>query len=55
MELKEVKRERKDVTMTVRTSKIKNDWIKKHKISPALLFDKAIVELMEKTEKEAKK
>lgn len=54
MELKEVKKERKDVTMTIRTSKAKDDWIKKHKISPALLFDKALIELMEKIEKEVK-
>ena len=55
MELKEVKREKKEVTMTIRTSKAKADWIKKHQISPALLFDKALIELMKKTEKEVQK
>jgi len=50
MELKEIKRERKEVTMTIRTSKAKSDWMRKHEISPALLFDRAIVELKEKLE-----
>ena len=55
MELNEVKREIKEVTMTIRTSKAKSEWIKKHNISPALLFDKALIELMEKTEREGKR
>jgi hypothetical protein len=54
MELKEVKRERKDVTMTIRTSKAKYNWINKNQVSPALLFDKALAELINKTEKEVK-
>ena len=41
MEIKEVKREIKNITMTIRTSKPKSDWMKKHQISPTLLFDKA--------------
>jgi len=47
MELKEVKRETKNVTMTIRTSKAKSEWMKKNDISPALLFNKALEELME--------
>jgi len=55
MEIEEVKREKKNITMTIRTSKAKSDWMRKHEISPAILFDKALIELIEKSEKEVEK
>lgn len=53
MEIHDVKKlKRKDIIMTIRTSKDKFLWMKKHEISPSLLFDKALEELMKKLEKE---
>lgn len=56
MELDDVRRiQKKDVIMTIRTTKEKSVWMKNNNISPSLLFDKAIEELMDKVEKDNKK
>lgn len=50
MEIKDIKKlQRKDVIMTIRTSKGKSLWMKKHNISPSMLFDKALEELIERS------
>ena len=52
MELEEVQSyKRKDVIMTIRTTKENSKWMKDHGVSPSLLFDKALEELKEKTDK----
>jgi len=52
MNLREVQREKnresRRVVMTIRTSPEKSVWMKKNNVSPALLFNKAVEELMEK-------
>jgi hypothetical protein len=53
MELEEVQNgKRKDVIMTIRTTRENSKWMKDNKISPSLLFDKALEELKERVEKE---
>tara|TARA_R100001530_G_scaffold25421_1_gene20480 strand:- start:2945 stop:3109 length:165 start_codon:yes stop_codon:yes gene_type:complete len=49
MELKDIKRREdvKNIRMSIRTTKIKSDYMKKKKISPQLFFDKALEEFME--------
>jgi len=55
MELKEVQNNhRKDKVMVIRTTKEISEWMKKYKISPTLVFHKAIEELKEKMEKKEK-
>jgi len=39
---------KKDIIMTIRTTKEDSQWMKEHKISPSLLFEKALEELKEK-------
>lgn len=53
MELEEVQNnKRKDVIMTIRTTRENSKWMKENHISPSLLFDKALEELKERVEKE---
>ena len=53
MELKEVQNnKRKEVIMTIRTTKENSKWMVENKVSPSLLFDKALEELKQKVEKE---
>ena len=55
MELKEVQNnKRKEVIMTIRTTKENSKWMADNKISPSLLFDKALEELKQKVEKDGK-
>jgi len=55
MELKEVQNNhRKDKVMVIRTTKEISEWMKKYKISPTLVFHKAIEELKGKMEEEKK-
>jgi len=52
MELKDVQNHRKkQKVMVIRTTKEISEWMKRHKISPTLVFHKAIEELNEKMEK----
>lgn len=49
MEIEDVKKvQKKEIVMTIRTTKEKSEWMRKHNISPSMLFDKALEELMEK-------
>jgi hypothetical protein len=49
MELEEVQNNhKKEVIMTIRTTKENSKWMKEHNVSPSLLFDKALEELKEK-------
>jgi len=49
MEIKELQRpERKEVMISVRTFPSYSEWLKENKISPTLLFNKAIEELRKK-------
>lgn len=55
MNIKNVKkRELKNVSMTIRTTKSKSKWMKEFGVSPSMVFDEAIKELIEK-QKEAMK
>lgn len=44
--------EMKSVRMQIRTTPKISKWMKKHKVSPSLVFEKAIEELMKKGEEE---
>jgi len=49
MEIKELQRpERKEVIISVRTFPSNSEWMRTNKISPTLLFNKALEELMKK-------
>ena len=49
MEIKELQRpERKEVIISVRTFPSQSEWMRKNKISPTLLFNKALEELKKK-------
>lgn len=51
MRLTDVQRnDLKDVVLTVRTTKENANWLKKNNVSPSLLFDEAMKELMEQVE-----
>ena len=53
MKLEEVQNNnKKDVIMTIRTTRENSKWMKERGVSPSLLFDKALEELKEKVEKE---
>ena len=55
MKLEEVQNNnKKDVIMTIRTTRENSKWMKEHGVSPSLLFDKALEELKERVEKENK-
>ena len=55
MRLEEVKRwQNKDVVLTIRITKQTMEFIKRHNISPARLFNKAIEELQKEVYEEAK-
>ena len=48
--VKEVQRkERKEIIMTIRTTKENAHWMNTNKVSPSILFDKALKELKENT------
>lgn len=50
MEIKDIQRkERKKLPLALRIKKSQAVWMKKHKVSPQALFDKALEELMKKT------
>ena len=49
MKIEEVQRDnRKEVVMTIRTTKQNSEWMKKNKISPSLFFEKALLEFQQK-------
>ncbi|MBS3100101.1 hypothetical protein J4463_02700 [Candidatus Pacearchaeota archaeon] len=48
-------RENKDIIITVRTTRQNSEWLKKNRISPSLMFDKAIEELQQKIAEEGLK
>ncbi len=51
MELKEVQKTRKEqktITISVRTYPSYSKWMKEHSVSPTLVFNKTIEELMKK-------
>jgi len=51
MEIKDIKKpNKKDVMISVRTTKIISDWMNQHNISPTELFNKSANELMLKQE-----
>lgn len=55
MELEEVQKDtKKDVILTIRTNRKNSKWMKDYNVSPSLLFEKALEELIEKTKKEEK-
>jgi hypothetical protein len=55
MELEEVQKDtKKDVILTIRTTRKNSKWMKDYNVSPSLLFEKALEELIEKTKKEEK-
>ena len=55
MKLNEIqKKELKEKVLTIRTYLSYSDWIKKNQISPSLLFNKALEELMEQEEYDRK-
>jgi len=45
---------KKDIIMTIRTTREKSKWMKEHNVRPSLLFDRAIDELMKKVSEEEK-
>ena len=47
--------ENKDIIITVRTTRQNSEWLKKNRISPSLMFDKAIEELQQKIAEEGLK
>jgi len=52
VELSEVQNnKRKEVIMTIRTTRENSVWMKVNKVSPSILFDKALEELKQKVEK----
>ena len=55
MKLEEVQSDkRKDIIMTIRTTREKSKWMKEHNVSPSLLFDKSLEELMEQEKNKRK-
>jgi len=51
MEIDEVKRDkRKKIVMSIRTTEEISEFMKKHDISPSLVFEKAIERLMDEGE-----
>lgn len=42
-----IAKENKDVVISIRTTKTNFSWLKKKKISPTLLFNKALEEIMD--------
>jgi len=47
MELKEIqKKELREKVITIRTYQSYSDWMKENKVSPSILFNKALEELM---------
>ena len=53
MKLEDVQTDnRKEVVITIRTTKQNSEWMKRNKISPSLLFDKSIIELQQKIAEE---
>lgn len=57
MEIEDVKQtfERKGVRMSIRTTETVSKFMKDNKISPQLVFDKSVEELMEKSYKVVQK
>ena len=53
MELKDIqkndKEHLKNVVISVRTTKANSEWMKENKVSPTILFNKALEEIMEST------
>ncbi|MAG07379.1 hypothetical protein CMI46_01020 [Candidatus Pacearchaeota archaeon] len=49
------KEHRKEVILSVRTTKNHSEWMKKNEISPTLLFNEALTELKEKIQKNVKR
>lgn len=58
MDIKKVKKKNaenmKSVRMQIRTTPKISKWMKKNNVSPSLVFDKAIEELMKKDKEEKK-
>lgn len=51
VKINEVKRDRrKNIVMSIRTTEEISKWMKKHDVSPSLVFHRAVGELMEKQE-----
>ena len=48
MEIKEIQKKNKDVVITVRTTKEKSEFMKDKNISPSLVFNKALDEVIGK-------
>lgn len=49
MKLEEVQsKDNKEIVITVRTTKVNSEWMKKNNVSPTLLFNKALEELQMK-------
>ena len=45
----QLRSQKRDKILTIRTTKEKHTWMKQHNVSPTKLFNKALEELQEKT------
>ena len=53
MKIEDVQRDdKKDIVITIRTTKQNSEWMKKNNISPSMFFDRALLEFQQKLAEE---